>query len=361
MAYRRSQNATKATSFPQFRRLPVEMQIMIWEEAFYLSAPTQQVIEGYVQDDRMAAYACQMVLAAAHAAIAAVSGSRFDEGDIPSDCRRPRLMVFPAATRQSPLPALASVCHNSRSVVLKLGRGLTSIIVKGEGQGVSKQVWFDFSSDIVYFPNLSAEISNSGNWVSPDNWEYRRRIKHLAVEWSFFHRLTHSLYEDYRVHWLDVFSDLYVSFPGLTDLYIFVPAVRLAEVPRSSMEEDSSDREELWDHFEEPQECDGLPIVLKPIPGGQTVRLARCSCPERPRNWDETIVEIEIALRSQWLKESIQEDLGPEAAPNFPPRIHERIFLRKGLDVDALRQKKPALGLKVVVDRTLLGKKKDRM
>ncbi|EFR01097.1 hypothetical protein MGYG_04101 [Nannizzia gypsea CBS 118893] len=344
-----------ATSFPQFRKLPAELQLMIWEEAFYATAPTQKVIEGFVEEDAIAQHAHRIIEAVSR--VASMYGGDGIAPPAPARKYMPSLMTFPAAQIQSPAPAMAYVCRDSRRVFLKLGHAFTSLLFDDDEES-TMDVWFDFSSDIVYFPLLGTEIRDSFCWASSDNWEYRRRIQHLAVEWSFFHQIDDVMFT-YELHWLETFIALYNSFPALTDLYIFVPAVRLAEAPASSSGS-PSERTTLCRHFEEPDECESLPIILKPIPISQTIRLAKCHCPERPRNWDETIVEIEAAFRSPWMKDALHREL-KEKADNFPPRLHERIFLRKGLDVDALRDVEPPPGLKILIDRSILGRKKDRM
>lgn len=99
-----------------------------------------------------------------------------------------------------------------------------------------------------------------------------------------------------------------------------------------------------------------MPIVLKPLPEGQEVVLPLCFCPGRPKTWQEGFVEIEEAFNSEWLRKGIQEELKlPSPKENFPPRLHGRSYLRKGIDPTMLRIEGPRSEYNLVIDKNLLG------
>ncbi|KAK2840535.1 hypothetical protein FQN49_006183, partial [Arthroderma sp. PD_2] len=216
--------------------LPTELQTMIWEEAYYLSNSVPQVIEGFVETGRPV-MDIQALLAACR-----VDG----DGKLRLPRQKatlPSYMVFPSTKEKYPTPVILSVCRQSREVAFRLGGGFSSVFVEFE-KGAKRPIWFNFSSDIVRFTNLFAQAVEGDGWRSKDNQQDRKRVKHLALEWSYFHQgwqggrfTSDEDEEDYRWHWLETVCDLYTRLPYLTDLYLFVPAVRLERISHRSAEE----------------------------------------------------------------------------------------------------------------------------
>ncbi|KAK1763784.1 hypothetical protein QBC33DRAFT_548619 [Phialemonium atrogriseum] len=100
------------------------------------------------------------------------------------DCVTRRLLVFPwAASKQRRRPAFIDVCRESRRVALLCG-ALPDLWLDVRHQ-VPRPVWFRFGVDIVFMPNLDENIYQ----LQPplENPHHLARIRHLAVDWAFFH------------------------------------------------------------------------------------------------------------------------------------------------------------------------------
>ncbi|EEQ31990.1 hypothetical protein McanMca71_006883 [Microsporum canis] len=317
--------------FPQFGKLPVELQVMIWEAAYHLSAP--QVIEANAKRRYTGIMEANEVEYDENGEAKDKSGNR-RIGDY-SWIRKPYShgyrVVFPWARTQVSAPGILAACSGSREVALRLG-GFSTVWFH-HSQETPQKIWFNFSSDIVFLNEVYADVHNR-EWSLIGNRGSCTRIRHLAVEWSLFHHTYSFRYESERHRWIYTVSNLCMRFPVLTDLYIFVPAVR----NKRNLFYAKSDV-----HPEEPMPCEGLPIILKPVKKAvsEEVELPECYCPRgdpnKPTNLRETITEVETNFNSEWLRKGVQEETGHRPMPNFPPRIHPRLFLRKGLKPDDVR------------------------
>ncbi|KAK2859922.1 hypothetical protein FQN49_004579 [Arthroderma sp. PD_2] len=312
------------TAFHQFGKLPTELQTMIWEEAYYLSTP--QVIEG----------TGIVLFSGPETEYAGEESSRSEAVDplelLDLDVRI-YYVVFPSTTRQASTPAILSVCWRSRHVALRLGDFSTL----WTNFPRSKKIRFDFSSDIVYLNELYADIHRK-YWPHVRSPGCCTRIQHLATEWSLFHPSYCYDYKNEEDRWISIARNICTRFPSLTDLYFFVPAVRYKQ---------SLHNAEIDCHFDEPDACEGLPIVLKPVDAvvseNEEVRLPECNCHEAnfsaSTTLEGTVANIEKAFNSDWLRKGVQAEIGQGAMANFPPRIHPMIFLRKGLKLEEIRNK----------------------
>ncbi|KDB24844.1 hypothetical protein H109_03275 [Trichophyton interdigitale MR816] len=67
--------------------------------------------------------------------------------------------------------------------------------------------------------------------------------------------------------------------------------------------------------------------------------------------------QMEATMEPPRMRNALRHELAKEVA-NFPPRLHERVFICKGLNIDVLCDVTPNPGLKIVIDKTILEKKK---
>lgn len=131
----------------------MELQTMIWEEAYYLSNSVPQVIQGHIygdypsnQDSRIRAFVQALDEWDSDGELSIPSlGSQSPEEESPI----PHSMVFPEAEEDAPTPTMLSVCRSSRRVAFRLGGGFSSILT--DLSGTPQLVWCNLSSDIFYF------------------------------------------------------------------------------------------------------------------------------------------------------------------------------------------------------------------
>lgn len=307
-------------TFHLFKFLPLELQIMVWKEAYYSLPP--QVIEGpypmVARDGQMVDW------------MEFWSGYVSDEeedarnGISRPDDQTPPLLIFPFATTQALPPAILHACQTSRRVALRLG-GFTMLWLDVE-HSVPRPVWFNFATDIVFLADLTMEpYPSEGKYVSDRN--PRTHIQHLAIHWGTFHdELPRDNSVDrYRAHWIDQITYLYLRLPALTDIYCFVPAVRLGL------------HYHLIYHFWEPLVNFGQPMELRPIkdiPRAHAVSVPPCECPYKPETLEDTLEEMEAVFKSDWMREAMEAQFGERVMANFPPRVHGRVLYRKGVAVD---------------------------
>ncbi|KAK2746094.1 hypothetical protein FQN57_003434 [Myotisia sp. PD_48] len=314
-------------TFHQFTRFPAELQIMIWKEAYFLEVPIPQILEGRINESYTASDLMRMSEpwgTPDEEREWILNRSENNQNPIEYHPRERKCnLSFPNAKSQTFAPTILRVCRASRDVALSLG-GFSSVWLHFEDP--AQDIWFNFASDIVVFPYLQA--AEEYEWPSVSNKDHCARIQHLAVNWGFFHNQDKVCDESSsRQTWIEYVRSLYELFPYLTNLYIFIHAVRVD--PRRGQHVTLS-------HFDEPDDLDELPITLKPIAANsndQNICLPGCLCSNEPQTWAETLTEIETVFGSEWLSEAMDKTF-PGA--NFPPRIHERIFLRKGHTLDTV-------------------------
>lgn len=299
--------------FHQFPILPLELQIMVWETAYYSLPP--QVIEGpypvVLHDRRLETWMdCWD-------SFLTDQDEAEESEETPVNVPMPPLMIFPFAITQARPPAILHACRMSRRIARRLG-GYTKLWLDCYDPA-PRPVWFNFATDIVFLTDLHmVAYPNTEEFVDLNN--PRTHVQHLAIAWGTFHVRNPS--RDHKQHWTGLVLNLYRRLPALTDLYCFIPAIRLAHHHQISY------------HFREPRVCIGLPIELKPlseIRADQHLRIPPCSCPVKPPTLEATVEEIKTVFSLGWMKEALQEEFGEIIMAKFPPRVHGRVLLRKGL------------------------------
>ena len=320
-----------ANSFPQFSSLPSEIQAQIWEAAIFMDKPL--ILEAYLDqkyhedhDD------CIDYMFSFDTARLTARGERIDR---PPPCAiTRRLLVFPwAVPSQIQRPAILDVCRESRRIALKCG-ALSDVWLDISHQK-PRSAYFRFGIDDIVlwtelrqgYPEFHIDLESPPPPL--ENPHHLARIRHLAVEWSFFHARQDSNSPEYKRFWTGAIRELYTYCPNLTDLYLCVPAVRYAQ---------TSDMSQGGLHFSEPRDCKECPLRFAPMVPEQT--LPGCSCfPSRPPTWAESKDEINRVFRSRWLRSVVQTEFWDAGIKiTFPPRIHGRILLREGLDVEEVKK-----------------------
>ncbi|EGD92867.1 hypothetical protein TESG_00429 [Trichophyton tonsurans CBS 112818] len=101
-----------------------------------------------------------------------------------------------------------------------------------------------------------------------------------------------------------------------------------------------------------PRSTEEIDLPHNPIPKCSRVWLPECDYLERSRTWDETMGQMEATMEPPRMRNALRHELAKEAA-NFPPRLHERVFICKGLNIDALRDVTPNPGLKIMMKENM--------
>lgn len=311
-------------SFILFPSLPPELQAKIWEAAILIDAP--QIVEAQVHEQEHEGHGeCE-------ASLIDFSDDDDDVGALVTtnprprdDCVIRRLLVFPwAASKQRRRPALMDVCRESRRLALMCG-ALLDLWLDVRHQA-PRPVWFRFGVDIVFIPNLDENIYQ----LQPplENPHHLARIRHLAVEWAFFHcGRWEPDSDEYRGVWLAKIHLLYKSCPSLTDIYLCLPALRHAQTDYMA---------EVGVHFEEPPTCERLPIHLAVMAPERA--LPRCTCRQQPGTWAESERNIDATFSSEWLRIYVHTEFWDKGVGIiFPPRVHGCILLRKCLDLEKVK------------------------
>ncbi|KAF4874140.1 hypothetical protein CGCSCA1_v006830 [Colletotrichum siamense] len=187
----------------------------------------------------------------------------------------------------------------------------------------SGPVWFDFRHDIVILSRFKTHLYGiDDKWNKIGNKEVLRQIRRLAIPWSAFHPgqqrfLTHL---EHVSRWRFILGNMCRLFPHLTDIYLFVPAVR-----QKALYDFSLDR-----HPREPGKCKSLRPLLKPVlKDHEDVKLPDCDCIEPPSTLGEAMDQICCGLRLEEHDEIVWQ--WGEIV-----RVHGRWLVRDGLDMELL-------------------------
>ncbi|KAH0427259.1 hypothetical protein CcaCcLH18_09816 [Colletotrichum camelliae] len=292
-------------SFPQFSRLPVELRLLIWEAVFdQPRKPKRQVIEGQLENYNK-------------------TGPPFNQHSWYKGTHDNRLLVFPGAQQEAVPPAMLSVCHTSRQVALRRPK-FTNLPLDPHDK-TSGPVWFDFKHDIVILSRLKGHSYGiDDDWSRVGNRKVLRQIRRLAIPWSAFHsgeqRFLTGL--EHRAHWRRLMVNLHGLFPELTDIYVYIPAVR-----EQRLYDFSLDR-----HPREPAKCKSLRPLLKPVfKEHGDVKLPDCECLEKSSTTlAEAMGDIYRALGYEEHSETVWQW-------GEVMRVHGRWLVREGLDMESLR------------------------
>ncbi|KAF9873024.1 hypothetical protein CkaCkLH20_09534 [Colletotrichum karsti] len=302
------------TSFPQFPRLPRELQLLVWEAAA-ASSMEQQVIEGRVESEtRKPDIYVTFLLSRL---------SRMSRSIMPTS------IVFPFALTDVAPPVILSVCQTSRQIALR-HKSFTKLPLTGDNDD-ERLVWFDFTSDIVFIPSMrSTAYGVLIDLARISNKETRELIQHMAAPWALFHTGNRCFQTELerRQWWITMLSQLYDMFPRLTDLYLCISAAKQNNLPDRGA------------HFlEDRRGPEKQRPVLEPIPGPlDQVQLPPCHCKVKPGNLGDTIDEVEKSLRSDWLRSQLQRVFdgrhhGGAKVP-APFRVHGRRLRLERIDLD---------------------------
>ncbi|KAF0325115.1 hypothetical protein GQ607_007736 [Colletotrichum asianum] len=290
-------------TFPQFSKLPAELQLLIWEAVFnQRSKPKRQVIEGQLENyDK--------------------TGPPFNQHSWYRGTSYNRLLVFPGAQQEAIPPAMLSVCHTSRQVALRRSK-FTNLPLNPHDM-TSGPVWFDFRHDIVILSRFKTHrYGIDDEWSKIGNKEVLRQIQRLAIPWSAFHPGQQRFLTRLEVvaRWSLLLGNMSRLFPVLTDIYLFVPAVR-----QQALYEFSSDH-----HPREPAKCKSLRPLLKPaFKDHGDVKLPDCDCLETPSTLGKAIDELYYGLKLEEHSEYVWQ--WGEAM-----NVHGRWLVRDGLDMELL-------------------------